>query len=101
MIHKSPFQLIPQYTVKRRAITIGKEQLAEIIYRLSHTNECLLREVGIRLADIPTASTIQTLKLGERGERVETVRIDISKKRRHIEREFRHGNVYQEKTKDP
>jgi len=51
------FQLIPQYMVKRCAITIGKQQFGELMCRLSKTQPNILVNLGVQLTDIHSPRT--------------------------------------------
>jgi hypothetical protein len=54
---KAPFQLIPQFTVKRRSITLGKEQVAELMMRLSKTKG-LVESLGIDIDILASRETV-------------------------------------------
>jgi hypothetical protein len=53
LLQKAPFQLVPQFTMKRRSITLGVEQVAELMQRLSKTPG-LLESIGIDFGAIPS-----------------------------------------------
>jgi hypothetical protein len=60
ILKKAPFQLVPQFTMKRRAITIGKEQVAELMMRLAETDG-LVESLGIDLNAIPSREDVRTI----------------------------------------
>ena len=44
---KAPFQLVPQYTMKRRCITMGIDQTAEMMMRFQDTDNGIIERLGI------------------------------------------------------
>ena len=70
IINKVPFQIIPQYTMKARSLTIGKEQLTEIVLRLAKSGKLddgsIL--VPFKIGDIPTVKDCAQTKKRKREE---------------------------------
>ena len=70
IINKAPFQIIPQYTMKARSLTIGKEQLTEIVLRLAKLDDGSIL-VPFKIGDIPTVKDCAQTKKRKREEAYE------------------------------
>ena len=68
LTQKAPFQLVPQFTMKRRSITLGKEQVAELMLRLSQTEETI-ESLGIDIQSVPNCCEVMTATEDRREER--------------------------------
>jgi hypothetical protein len=65
---KAPFQLVPQYTMKRRCIKIGKEETAELMLRFARGVEVdgtgkgkgsnLIEKLGIDINQLPSRKAV-------------------------------------------
>ena len=84
IINKAPFQIIPQYTMKARSLTIGKEQLTEIVLRLAKSGKLddgsIL--VPFKIGDIPTVKDCAQTKKRKREEAYEN---NVQEKRARLE----------------
>ena len=65
ILTKAPFQLVPQFTMKRRSITLGVEQVAELMQRLSK-EAGLLESLGIECDVIPSQDEVKATKVVNR-----------------------------------
>ena len=87
IINKAPFQIIPQYTMKARSLTIGKEQLTEIVLRLAKSGKLddgsIL--VPFKIGDIPTVKDCAQTKKRKREEAYENNVQGLAKKRARLE----------------
>jgi hypothetical protein len=85
ILHKAPFQLVPQFTMKRRSITLGVEQVAELMQRLSK-KEGLLTSIGIDFDAIPSREEVLSTNNDNRLQRQHQVkRASHAKKRQRVQ----------------
>jgi hypothetical protein len=87
---KAPFQLVPQFTMKRRSITLGVEQVAELMQRLSKT-EGLLEELGIDFGAIPSPEEVFSTNFVNRVQRQQVKTASHGLKRQRVEAGVRSG----------
>jgi hypothetical protein len=81
---KAPFQLVPQFTMKRRSITLGVEQVAELMQRLSQT-EGLLEELGIDFGAIPSPEEVFATNVANRSQKHQVKRASHGLKRQRVQ----------------
>ena len=94
---KLPFQLIPQFTMKTRSITIGKEQLVEIMLSLAHPSEAGggstkldTLELPFGPEDIPSKSDTAARKIhrdDEKGRQMSTLLVEKRRKLKELDEE--------------
>jgi hypothetical protein len=81
---KAPFQLVPQYTMKRRSITLGVEQVAELMQRLSK-KAGLLESIGIDFDAIPSREDVVLTNNDNRIQKQQMEKASRGKKRQRVQ----------------
>jgi hypothetical protein len=84
VLHRPPFQLIPQFTVKTRSITLGKEQIAELMLRLA-PRPGLLESLGIDVKLIPSRDDVCAAAAEQRDIKKQTQLSVQCRKRQRVE----------------
>jgi hypothetical protein len=79
---RAPFSLVPQFTMKRRSITLGKEQVAELMVRLDKIPG--LVESLIDTSIIPSREDVHMATTDRRDQKLWMQTVFLEKKRRRI-----------------
>jgi hypothetical protein len=84
ILQKAPFQLVPQFKMKRRSITLGVEQVAEMMQRLSK-KEGLLEKIGIDFGAIPSREDVFSTSNQRRIQKQQVKRTSHARKRQRVQ----------------
>jgi hypothetical protein len=81
---KAPFLLVPQFTMKRRSITLGVEQVAELMLCLSKKMG-LLESLGIDFDAIPSCEDVVLTNNDKRIQKQQMEKASRGKKRQRVQ----------------
>jgi len=84
ILQKAPFQLVPQFTMKRRSITLGVEQVAELMKRLSQIPG-LLESIGIDFGAIPSHDDVFSTSTNNRLKKQREAVASHGQKRKRVQ----------------
>jgi predicted RNA-binding protein YlxR (DUF448 family) len=84
---KAPFQLVPQYTMKRRCIKIGKRESAELMMRFARDVEGsnLMEMLKIDINQLPSRKVSPEAQPEPLGKATAKERVNHEKKRKKVE----------------